>query len=83
MEGVAGIPVVKIGKQLRFPRITLEELIGSPISWPPIDTTSSATPSRPTLIRHGNGHRARPRRTDPATPPTGPERPAMGVEIDF
>ncbi len=53
-DGVAGIPVVKIGKQLRFPRVALEELIGYPISWPPIDTTSSdeAEPVADDASRH-------------------------------
>lgn len=48
-DGVEGVPVVRIGKQLRFPRAALEELIGGPIGWPttePADPAAVASPAR-------------------------------------
>jgi hypothetical protein len=33
-DGGSGLPVIRIGKQLRVPRHRLEELAGGPIPWP-------------------------------------------------
>ena len=51
-EGTSGIPVMRIGGQLRVPRHMLEEYIGGPITWPipdapvddaPVDEISAGT----------------------------------------
>ena len=37
-DGADGIPCVRIGRQLRFPRHALEPIIGSPLPWPLVRT---------------------------------------------
>ena len=34
-DGATGLPVVRLGRQLRVPRFQLERLAGGPITWPP------------------------------------------------
>ena len=35
--GTTGIPVVRYGKQFRVPRCRLEEQLGGPLTWPPLN----------------------------------------------
>ena len=40
--GTEGLPVVRVGRLLRVPRVELEKLIGGPITWPLPDRTTPA-----------------------------------------
>ena len=41
--GASGMPVIRLGRQLRVPRALLEQWIGGPITWP-IPTTYPTEP---------------------------------------
>lgn len=43
-DGEEGIPCVRIGHHLRFPRHQIEELIGGPIPWPLVDDDNAGQP---------------------------------------
>ena len=44
-DGVSGMPVIRLGKQLRVPRALLERWMGGPITWPIAnDRTPAASP---------------------------------------
>ncbi len=61
--GTEGLPVVRVGRLLRVPRIELEKLMGGPITWPlpgrtpaPVDplvraTSTDGPTSRPRAAR--------------------------------
>jgi hypothetical protein len=60
-NGASGLPVVRLGKQLRVPRRRLEAMLGGPITWPP--------------ARNGDGpQRALPVPTASSTPRHGQRR---------
>jgi excisionase family DNA binding protein len=44
-DGASGIPVMRIGGQLRVPRHMLEEYIGGPITWPIPDAPVDDAPA--------------------------------------
>lgn len=48
-HGAEGIPSVRVGGQLRIPRVRLEEVSGQPISWPPASRTRER---RRPLVEH-------------------------------
>jgi len=57
-----GIPVVRIGRQMRVPRCELEALLGSPITWPlptpePLTAPNATTAHHPRASRR-NGTRS-------------------------
>ena len=44
-DGASGMPVIRLGKQLRVPRALLERWMGGPITWPIAnDRTPAASP---------------------------------------
>jgi excisionase family DNA binding protein len=44
--GREGIPVVRVGGQLRVPRSELEKLIGGPVQWPPAGDPAAVSATR-------------------------------------
>jgi hypothetical protein len=58
-KGDSGLPVVRLGKQLRVPRIRLEQMLGGWITWPaPAEPVNDAeltavAPSAMATPRHG------------------------------
>ena len=42
--GVSGLPVVRLGRQLRVPLCSLEAMKGGPITWPPPPTRPTPAP---------------------------------------
>jgi hypothetical protein len=43
------LPTVRFGKQIRVPRVRLEQLLGGPLTWPPVevDEAPPASPDTP------------------------------------
>lgn len=50
-DGVDGLPCVRVGDSIRFPRHAIEALLGQPIPWPITDTTDTDPPSHVTPLR--------------------------------
>ena len=52
-DGATGLPVVRLGRQLRVPRFQLERLAGGPISWPPTTDAAPVDVSAPMALPAG------------------------------
>lgn len=60
--GASGMPVIRLGRQLRVPRAILEQWIGGPITWP-IRTTQPTEPvaiASPVASKPSRSHATRP-----------------------
>ena len=61
--GKEGLPVVRVGRLLRVPRVELEKLIGGPITWPLLGPTTvpeeSLVPATNAAGPTGRARRAR------------------------
>ena len=64
-DGASGMPVIRLGKQLRVPRALLERWIGGPITWP---IASNRTPAAsPVVSIASTTRRSRPDRRNAST----------------
>ena len=61
--GKEGLPVVRVGRLLRVPRVELEELIGGPITWPLLGPTTTPADSLVPPKKTAGSTKVRPRRT--------------------
>ncbi len=64
-DGASGMPVIRLGKQMRVPRALLERWIGGPITWPIADSRSPA--ASPVVSIASTPHRSRPDRRNAST----------------
>jgi hypothetical protein len=65
-DGESGLRSVFVGGQIRFPRLAIEEIVGGPLTWPPVIVDAltddpDRTP-RPTLTGPTATRRTEPRR---------------------
>ena len=73
--GASGMPVIRLGRQLRVPRAMLEQWIGGPITWP-IATTYPTEPvaiASPVASKSSRSHATRP----PARRSTRVDQPSI------
>ena len=60
--GASGMPVIRLGRQLRVPRAMLEQWIGGPITWPipPTHPTEPVAIALPVASKPSRSHATRP-----------------------
>ena len=63
-SGASGMPVIRLGRQLRVPRALFEQWIGGPVTWPiPTQSRASSAIALPvaavTSMSHATGPRVR------------------------
>jgi hypothetical protein len=62
-NGASGLPVVRLGKQLRVRRIRLEQMLGGSITWPPsakpLDDQELEPAGQSAMTTPRNGRRTR------------------------
>ncbi len=73
--GAIGMPVIRLGRQLRVPRAMLEQWIGGPITWPipPTHPTQPVAIASPVASKPSKSHATRP----PARRSPHPEQPSI------
>ena len=64
-DGASGMPVIRLGKQLRVPRALLERWMGGPITWPIANNRSLA--ESPVVSIASTTRRSRPDRRNAST----------------
>ena len=64
-DGASGLPVIRLGRQLRVPRALLERWMGGPITWPIADNRSPA--ASPVVSIASRPRRSRPDRRSAST----------------
>lgn len=62
-DGADGLPCVRVGDSIRFPRHAIETLLGQPIPWPINNTTDTDPPTNTTPLHTTT----RPRHTSTTT----------------
>jgi excisionase family DNA binding protein len=62
-NGAEGLPVLRVGHQLRVPRRALEELVGGPITWPIPDELVTQTAPAPITSIDARAHSTHRRRS--------------------
>ena len=66
-NGASGLPAIRLGALIRVPRALLEQMLGGPITWPPIPRTHSVDSAAPPAPRPSTTPR-RSRRAQPHLP---------------
>ena len=60
--GASGMPVIRLGRQLRLPRALFEQRIGGPVTWPiPTSARASSAIALPVASVTSMSHATRPR----------------------
>ena len=60
--GASGMPVIRLGRQLRVPRALFEQRIGGPVTWPiPTSARASSAIALPVASVTSMSHATRPR----------------------
>jgi excisionase family DNA binding protein len=68
-NGASGLPVVRLGKQLRVPRSRLEAMLGGTITWPPGRNGDGTQPAPPVPTASSIPRHSQRRRTGSRTQP--------------